>query len=122
MPRKSALFVVSNREPYLHSRHADGSIGWKATMGGTAVALDALLREGGGTWIAHGAGDGDRLVVDARDRVRVPPNAPAYTLKRIWLSAEEERRYHGGFSNEGLWPMCDMAPVRPVFRSEDSAK
>lgn len=116
------LFVVSNREPFLHSFQPDGSITCAPTTGGVAVALDALMRERGGTWIAHGAGDADRAVVDARDRVRVPPDAPAYSLKRIWLSAEEERRYYGGFSNEGLWPVCHIVHVRPIFRSEDWAE
>ena len=37
----------------------------KAATGGVAVALDALMRERGGVWIAHGAGPADRLVVDA---------------------------------------------------------
>jgi trehalose 6-phosphate synthase len=116
------LIVVSNREPYLHRRQPDGSVRAEATTGGVSVALDALMRERGGTWIAHGAGDADRDVVDASDRVQVPPDAPAYTLRRIWLSAEEERRYYGGFANEGLWPLCHIAHVRPVFRSEDWAE
>jgi trehalose 6-phosphate synthase len=120
--RRPSLFVVSNREPFMHVRQADGTIKWTPTTGGVAVALDALMRERGGTWIAHGAGDADRVVVDAKDRVAVPPDAPAYTLKRIWLSAEEERRYYGGFSNEGLWPTCHIAHVRPIFRSEDWAE
>lgn len=119
---KRPLFVVSNREPYLHSRRPDGSIACSPTAGGVAVALDALMRDRGGTWIAHGAGDADRDVVDARDRVRVPPGVESYTLRRIWLSPEEERRYYGGFSNEGLWPVCHIAHVRPVFRSEDWAE
>ena len=119
---RRGLLVASNREPFEHTRQADGRITWTPTAGGVAVALDALLRERGGTWIAHGAGNADRLVVDADDRVRVPPDAPAYTLKRIWLSAEEEERYYGGFSNEGLWPTCHIAHVRPVFRAEDWAE
>ena len=53
-----------------------------------------------------------------RDRVRVPPDDPAYDLHRIWLSEEEERRYYGGFSNEGLWPLCHMVHVRPMFRAK----
>lgn len=113
------LLVVSNREPYLHHRRPDGSIAAVPTTGGVAVALDALMRERGGTWIAHGAGDADRDVVDAHDRVRVPPDAPAYTLRRIWLTPEEEQRYYNGFANEGLWPLCHIVHVRPVFRSED---
>ena len=113
------LVVVSNREPYLHKHRSDGAVIAVPTTGGVAVALDALMRERGGTWIAHGAGDADREVVDAHDRVRVPPDAPAYTLRRIWLTPEEENRYYNGFANEGLWPMCHIAHVRPVFRSED---
>jgi trehalose-6-phosphate synthase len=92
-----------------------------ATTGGVAVALDALMRERGGTWIAHGAGDADRQVCDGHDRVRVPPDAPAYDLHRIWLTEEEERRYYGGFANEGLWPLCHMVHVKPIFRAEDWA-
>jgi trehalose 6-phosphate synthase len=83
------------------------------------VALDALMRERGGVWIAHGAGDADRAVVDAHDIVRVPPDEPAYALRRVWLTEEEEARYYVGFANEGLWPLCHEAHVRPVFRSED---
>jgi trehalose 6-phosphate synthase len=83
------------------------------------VALDALMRERGGTWIAHGAGEADREVVDAHGRVRVPPDAPAYTLRRVWLTPEEERRYYEGFSNEGIWPLCHTVHVQPIFRSED---
>ena len=52
---------------------------------------------------------------------RVPADAPAYTLRRIWLSEEEERRYYNGFANEGLWPLAHTVHVRPRFRSEDWA-
>jgi trehalose 6-phosphate synthase len=115
------LIVVSNREPYLHETAEDGSISAVPATGGVAVSLDALMRERGGTWIAHGAGNADRQVCDPRDRVRVPPEDPAYDLHRIWLSEEEERQYYGGFSNEGLWPLCHMVHVKPVFRAEDWA-
>ena len=83
------------------------------------MALDALMRGRGGMWIAHGAGDADREVVDANGRVRVPPDAPAYTLRRLWLTPDEERRYYEGFCNEGIWPMCHVVHVQPIFRSED---
>jgi trehalose-6-phosphate synthase len=119
---KRPLIVVSNREPYLHFRTASGGIDVTPTTGGVSVALDALMRDRGGVWIAHGAGDADSAVVDARNRVRVPPECPSYSLHRIWLSQDEERRYYGGFANEGLWPLCHIAHVRPVFRSEDWAE
>nr|MBA3949127.1 trehalose-6-phosphate synthase [Acidobacteriota bacterium] len=119
MGSRRSLVVVSNREPYLHRRDADGRVTWMHTPGGVAVALDALMRERGGVWIAHGAGNADRDVVDARDHVAVPPDDPAYTLRRVWLTKDEEQGYYNGFSNEGLWPLCHVAHVRPVFRTED---
>jgi len=113
------LIVVSNREPYLHNVDTEGRIAVSAATGGVAVALDALMRERRGVWIAHGAGSADRLVVDGRDSVRVPPEAPAYTLRRLWLEEPTFSAYYGGFANEGLWPLCHVADVRPKFRTED---
>jgi trehalose 6-phosphate synthase len=113
------LVVVSNREPYLHSQTDDGEIVVKAATGGVAVALDALMRERGGVWIAHGAGPADALVVDASDKVRVPPDAPSYVLRRLWIEEQVFAAYYGGFANEGLWPLCHVVDVRPRFRTED---
>ena len=117
-PRRP-LVVVSNREPYQHTRARDGSVQWSPTTGGVAVALDALMRERGGVWIAHGSGDADRDVVDEHDRVIVPPDHPGYTLRRLWLTEEEAKQYYEGFANEGLWPLCHEAHVRPIFRKAD---
>ena len=63
-----------------------------ATPGGVSVALDALMRERGGVWVAHGAGSADRVVVDERSSIDVPPDAPAYRLRRLWLTPQEEER------------------------------
>ncbi len=115
------LLVASNREPYLHNRGADGQISCSSATGGVAVALDALMRERGGVWIAHGAGTADREMVDADDKVWVPPDRAAYQLRRLWLEADEFAAYYGGFSNEGLWPLCHLVDVRPKFRAEDWA-
>jgi trehalose-6-phosphate synthase/Kef-type K+ transport system membrane component KefB len=115
------LMVVSNREPYLHSHDAEGRTQVKSATGGVAVALDALMRERGGVWIAHGAGPADQLVVDADDKVAVPPEKPAYQLRRLWLEEPTFSAYYGGFANEGLWPLCHVVDVRPKFRSEDWA-
>jgi trehalose-6-phosphate synthase/Kef-type K+ transport system membrane component KefB len=113
------LVVVSNREPYLHNQTATGEIEVKAATGGVAVALDALMRERGGVWIAHGAGSADRLVVDQEDKVRVPPDRPSYNLRRLWIEEPTFSAYYGGFANEGLWPLCHVVDVRPKFRGED---
>ena len=115
------LIVVSNREPYLHNYDKEGRIVVSPATGGVAVALDALMRERDGVWIAHGDGTADRAVVDAADKVRVPPDSPSYQLRRLWLDPEEYAAYYGGFANEGLWPLCHLVDVRPKFRSEEWA-
>ncbi len=86
---------------------------------GLVTAIEPILVACHGTWIAHGAGNADRTVVDEHDRLRVPPDRPSYTLRRVWLEPEEERGYYYGFSNEGLWPLCHIAHTRPTFRPED---
>jgi trehalose 6-phosphate synthase len=113
------LVVVSNREPWVHERDATGAIKARPTPGGVSVALDALMRDRGGVWIAHGAGAADRDVVDEHNSVDVPPDAPAYRLRRLWLSARQEDGYYAGFSNSALWPLCHQAHVRPVFKDDD---
>jgi trehalose 6-phosphate synthase len=86
---------------------------------GLVTALEPVMRACSGTWIAHGSGNADREVVDAQDHVGVPPDKPAYNLRRIWLEPEEEAGYYYGFANEGLWPLCHIAHTRPVFRASD---
>jgi trehalose 6-phosphate synthase len=113
------LVVLSNREPYLHMAQADGSARVVAATGGVAIALDSLMRERGGVWIAHGAGTADRSVVDAQDKVQVPADAPSYALRRLWFEEPTFSAYYSGFANEGLWPLCHVVDIRPQFRSDD---
>ncbi len=112
------LFVVSNREPYMHQQNGK-SIDVVVPPSGLVTALEPVLNACDGTWIAHGSGDADSEVVDSNDRLRVPPNDPRYTLRRVWLTKEEEEGYYYGFSNEGLWPLCHIAHERPIFRAQD---
>ncbi len=118
--RGDDVIVVSNREPYIHQRRGD-RIEVQRPASGLVTALEPIMRACSGTWIAHGSGSADRDVVDRHDRVGVPPEKPAYQIRRVWLSAEEEAGYYYGFANEGLWPLCHIAHVRPVFRSSDWA-
>ena len=112
------VIVVSNREPYIHQRRGE-RIEVTRPASGLVTALEPIMRACSGTWIAHGSGTADREVVDKHDRVAVPPESPAYQLRRVWLSADEEAGYYYGFANEGLWPLCHIAHVRPTFRSSD---
>ncbi|MFO1151246.1 MAG: trehalose-6-phosphate synthase [Alsobacter sp.] len=115
------VIVVSNREPYIHNRQTDGSISLQIPASGLVSALEPVTRACKGTWIAHGSGSADRETVDANDRVAVPPHAPNYTLRRVWLTDEEQDGYYYGFANEGVWPLCHIAFVRPIFRESDWA-
>ncbi len=112
------LIIVSNREPYVHTYGEDGIV-CDSTISGVAIALDSVMQACGGIWIAHGAGEADKDVVDLHDRVQIPSDNPKYTLRRIWLSKEEEKGYYYGFANEGLWPLSHMAYTRPFFRESD---
>jgi trehalose 6-phosphate synthase len=117
--RGDEVIVVSNREPYIHELAVDGSVVVRRPASGLVTAIEPVMRACSGTWIAHGSGTADRSTVDANDRLRVPPGADEYWLRRIWLTAEEEQGYYYGFANEGMWPLCHVAHVRPVFRESD---
>jgi trehalose-6-phosphate synthase len=114
----NSLFVVSNREPYIHSRRGK-DITVTVPASGLVTAIEPILCACNGTWIAHGSGDADVETTDSHDRLQVPPDEPRYTLRRVWLSAEEEDGYYYGFANEGLWPLCHIAHTRPMFRESD---
>jgi alpha,alpha-trehalose-phosphate synthase [UDP-forming]/trehalose-phosphatase len=108
------LVVVSNREPYSH-RHTRHGIVVKRPEGGLVAALDPVLQAVGGTWVAWGSEDADFEVVDAQDSIRVPVNAPKYTLRRVHLSKLEVERYYHGFANQSLWPLFHLAMDKARF-------
>jgi len=112
------ILIVSNREPYIHVRR-DGRVEVQRPASGLVTAMEPVMRACSGTWIAHGSGSADREAADAQDHVMVPPDKPAYRIRRVWLSKEEEAGYYYGFANEGLWPLCHIAHTRPVFRAAD---
>ena len=114
----SRLFAVSNREPYEHF-HQGNSIAWSVPASGLVTALEPVLQACNGTWVAQGTGDADWEAVDGNGRLRVPPDHPQYTLRRVWVSPEEEEGFYFGFANEGLWPLCHIAHTRPSFRAGD---
>ncbi len=114
------VMIVSNREPYIHNR-VDGEIRLQIPASGLVSALEPVMRACRGVWIAHGGGSADRETVDDNDRLMVPPNDPTYSLRRVWLTEEEQDGYYYGAANEGLWPLCHIAFVRPTFREQDWA-
>lgn len=116
----NSLFVVSNREPYMHIY--DEGMGKSVCIrpaSGVVTAIHPILCACGGTWVAHGSGNADKKFVNSKDKLGVPPEDNRYILKRVWLNKEEEQGYYYGFSNEGLWPLCHNTHTRPIFRESD---
>ena len=108
------LILVANREPYLH-RFNGGKIECVPPASGMVSALEPILRACGGVWIAHGSGNADRRTADVSGHLGVPPGDPQYTLRRVWLTKEQQEGYYNGAANEGLWPLCHMVFTRPHF-------
>ena len=112
------LFVVSNREPYMHQRNGK-TVEVVVPPSGLVTALDPFSMPA--------TAPGSRTATAMRmprswmlhDHIRVPPEDPRYTLRRVWLTKEEEEGYYYGFANEGLWPLCHIAHTRPLFRADD---
>ena len=114
----SRIFVLSNREPYMHVLQGRETV-CEVPPSGLVTAIEPVLRACDGVWVAHGSGSEDGHYVDEFDHIRVPPGDPRYTLRRVWLTSEEEAGYYDGFANEGLWPLCHIAHTRPIFRASD---
>jgi alpha,alpha-trehalose-phosphate synthase [UDP-forming] len=112
------IFVVSNREPYIHTKEGN-TIDYHFPASGMVTAIEPIMQATGGMWIAYGSGNADKLVVDSNDKIGVPPGDPLYTLKRVWLTNEEIKGFYDGFSNEGIWPLCHIAHTRPIFKKDD---
>jgi len=112
------IFIVSNREPYVHTKEGN-TISYHFPASGMVTAIEPIMEATGGMWIAQASGNADKLVVDENDTIGVPPDDPLYTLKRVWLTPEEIKGFYDGFSNEGLWPLCHIAHTRPIFKKDD---
>ncbi len=105
------LVVASNRQPYSHERE-DGDIVVNSPAGGLTSALDPVMQSTGGTWVAWGSGSADFDVSDANGRVGVPPESPAYEIRRVELSDDQVEKYYYGYSNQVLWPICHIDPTK----------
>jgi trehalose 6-phosphate synthase len=115
---RPAVILVSNREPFIHERDASGQITVSHPAGGLTAALQPMLAATGGTWIAWGSGAADFDVTDATDGVRVPPQNPAYRLRRLRLTPEEVRGYYIETANRALWPLCHSQISLLIYEEE----
>ncbi len=112
------LITVSYRQPYAHCR-TNAGITWSTPASGLVTAIEPIMRACRGTWVAVATSDADRAVADEQGALMVPPDNPSYRLRRIWLSEAEAAGFYAGFANEGIWPLCNMAYIKPHFRASD---
>jgi len=111
------FILVSNREPYEHVLGPRG-VEVRQPAGGLVSALDPTMRRIHGTWVAWGSGSADRDTADESGRLQVPPDEESYTLRRVWLEANEVDAYYHGFANQSLWPLCHMLIQYFEYRTE----
>jgi trehalose 6-phosphate synthase len=116
--RGRTLILLSNREPYEHVRAADGAVTVKKPAGGLVSALDPTMQRTRGIWVAWGSGNADQESADADGCVSVPPESPAYTLRRVWLDEADVDGYYLGFANSCLWPLCHLLVQHFSYRAE----
>lgn len=116
--KNQEIFLVFTQEPY--ERHnSEGKTDYRLLANGVATAFEPLMEACRGMWVAQASGDVRKDITDESDIIKVPPDNPKYTLKRVRLTAKEERGYNKGYSIEGLYPLCLNTHTRPIFREED---
>ena len=113
------IIVLANREPYRHDYDDAGRLRVTRSSSGVVNAVEPLLLEHSGVWVAEGVGFADREAAGERDGLDVPAGDARYRLRRVWLEPEEREGYYCGFANSGLWPLCHRTPVEPIFFASD---
>ncbi|HHP51456.1 MAG TPA: trehalose-6-phosphate synthase [Moorella mulderi] len=111
------LIVASNRGAYKIHETPQG-IETVPAISGLVSAVEPLLKELKGLWIAWGgreAAPGGSPPL----RLRVPADDPCYTFIEVPLTAEEIERYYYGFANNALWPLCHYFLEKCHYRLED---
>jgi len=100
------LIVVSNREPYVHT-YEDGEPTVSRPVGGLVAALDSVVADVGGTWVAWGSGDADfDADVAPEGRVTMPPEADG----SVTLSPEAGAATNGASAGDGATSGGDLPP------------
>lgn len=112
------LILLSNREPIEHRVGPGGRPVMVCPAGGVTAALQPAVIASGGTWIAWGSGPADFEVTDADGRILVPPDHPAFLLRRIGLSEKEIEEYYLDIANRSFWPLCHLQLNNFTFKAE----
>jgi trehalose 6-phosphate synthase len=110
------VIVLANRAPFRHEVGPDGRLATVRSASGVVTALEPLLEERGGVWVAHGATSATSFPAESSAR-----GGSRYRVRSVAIDQQEYRGFYQGFSNEGLWPLCHAVGVEPQFRPADYA-
>lgn len=111
--RIKKLVILSNRAPYVFKGKDPRVNTATRAVSGLVTALEPVTAACGGTWI----GWCGRVAEESRvgDRIAVPLDRPAYTVREIILSRREYERYYHGLANDCLWPLFHCFLEKAVF-------
>jgi len=90
------MIIASNRGPYTFAAG-----GFQHSSGGLVSAVEPVLSEAGGTWIAWAG----RTPAESNKNAQFDAFLP-YNFSEVTLTAEEHAGYYLGFANRVLWPLC----------------
>src|SRR3954468_13346867 len=108
------VIVLANRAPFRYEVGPDGRLATVRSASGVVTALEPLLEDRGGVWVAHAAGAGPVNAASALPGSR-------YRVRSVTIDVREYRGFYHGFVYEGLWPHCHAVGVEPQFRPADYA-
>src|SRR5512146_2220309 len=94
------LIVVSNRLPFSIVESEDG-LRVERSSGGLVSALRPLFQRNGGCWIGWPGTDYSPDI----DHLVNTQRTSHYSLRPVFLTADEKKCFYQGFSNEILWPL-----------------
>ncbi len=104
------LLVLSNRAP-IRIVSERGRRRIEPTVGGVGATFLRLLERYGGVWIAW---SGSKT---APPPLRMPPDAPCFSMVFAPLSERDISFYYHGMCNRGLWPLMHLMPQNCHFRT-----
>ncbi len=98
------LIVASNRLPVTLRRGHEGDWKMERSSGGLVTALEPVLREQEGTWIGWPGVGADELP-DVEAVLERESGSLGYRVRGVGLTAQEEKDFYLGFSNQVVWPL-----------------
>ena len=108
----SRIFVVSNREPYMHVRQGRETV-CVVPPSGLVTAIEPVLRACDGVWVAHGSGErgcdrGGRV----RPSARAARRSALHPAAGVAFRAKRRPATTTASANEGLVAACATSRIR----------